>query len=155
DYNAPERFDLSYVGEDNHAHRPVVIHRAVSGSVERFIAILIEHFAGLFPLWLAPEQVRILPVSDHQREAAALITRRYRDAGLRAVLDDSNETLGYRIREAELAKLPYVAVVGQREADAGTVAVRVRGAGNKQEIVGAEEFLARLREQNASRALVP
>jgi len=155
DYNAPERFDLSYVGEDNHAHRPVVIHRAVSGSFERFIAILIEHFAGLFPLWLAPEQVRILPVSDHQREAAALITGRYRDAGLRAVLDDSNETLGYRIREAELAKLPYVAVVGQREADAGTVAVRVRGAGNKQEIVGAEEFLARLREQNASRALVP
>jgi len=155
DYNAPERFELSYVGEDNHAHRPVVIHRAVSGSFERFIAILIEHFAGAFPLWLAPEQVRILPVSDHQRDAAAAITKRYREAGLRAVLDDSNETLSYRIRQAELAKLPYVAVVGQREADGGTVAVRVRGAGNKQELVGVGDFLARLMEQNASRALLP
>jgi threonyl-tRNA synthetase len=155
DYAAPERFDLGYVGEDNHAHRPVVIHRAVSGSFERFIAILIEHFAGAFPVWLAPEQVRVLPVSDHQRDAAAAVTDRLRAAGLRAVLDASNETLSYRIRDAEIMKVPYVAVVGQREADAGTVAVRRRGAGNKQEVVPADAFLARLVEETRSRALAP
>jgi threonyl-tRNA synthetase len=155
DYAAPERFDLSYVGDDNSEHRPVVIHRAVSGSFERFIAILIEHFAGAFPVWLAPEQVRVLPISDHQAETAAGLTARLRDAGLRAAMDDSNETLSYRIRNAELMKTPYVAVVGQREADAGTVAVRVRGAGNKQEIMPVETLIDRLLKEVRSRALVP
>ena len=155
DYAAPERFDLSYVGDDNTDHRPVIIHRAVSGSFERFIAILIEHFAGAFPVWLSPEQVRVLPISDHQAEAAQAVTARLREAGLRAVLDDSNETLSYRIRNAELMKTPYVAVIGQREADAGTVAVRVRGAGSKQEIVTLEEFIARVVQESRSRALVP
>ncbi len=155
DYAAPERFDLIYVGEDNAEHRPVVIHRAVSGSFERFIAILIEHFAGAFPVWLAPEQIRVLPISDHQAEAARGIHARFRAAGLRAVLDDSNETLSYRIRHAELMKVPYVAVVGQREAGAGTVAVRVRGAGNKQEVVAVEAFVDRVKQEVASRALVP
>jgi threonyl-tRNA synthetase len=155
DYAAPERFGLIYVGEDNAEHRPVVIHRAVSGSFERFIAILIEHFAGAFPVWLAPEQVRVLPISDHQAEAASGINARFRAAGLRAVLDDSNETLSYRIRHAELLKVPYVAVVGQREADAGTVAIRVRGAGNKQEIVPVEAFVDRVKDEIATRALVP
>ncbi len=155
DYAAPERFDLSYVGDDNHPHRPVVIHRAVSGSFERFIAILIEHFAGAFPAWLAPEQVRVLPVSDHQLAAATAVTDRLRSAGLRAVLDASNETLSYRIRAAELLKAPYVAVVGQREADAGTVAVRVRGAGNKQEVMPIDHFERRLLDETRTRALVP
>ncbi|HXI20144.1 MAG TPA: threonine--tRNA ligase [Gemmatimonadales bacterium] len=155
DYNAPERFDLTYVGEDNTEHRPVVIHRAVNGSFERFIAILIEHFAGAFPLWLAPEQVRVLPISDAQHEAAALLTRRLRDAGLRATLDAGHQTLNYRIREGELAKVPYMAVVGQREAEAGTVAVRVRGAGTKQEIVPVDQFLARLQSEVTTRALAP
>lgn len=155
DYAAPERFDLSYVGDDNHPHRPVVIHRAVSGSFERFIAILIEHLAGAFPAWLAPEQVRVLPVSDHQLAAATAVTDRFRSAGLRAVLDASNETLSYRIRAAELLKVPYVAVVGQREADAGTVAVRVRGAGNKQEVMATDAFERRLVEETRTRALVP
>jgi threonyl-tRNA synthetase len=155
DYAAAERFDLIYVGEDNTEHRPVVIHRAVSGSFERFIAILIEHFAGAFPVWLAPEQVRVLPISDHQAEVADAVNRRFREAGLRAVLDASNETLSYRIRHAELMKVPYVAVIGQREADAGTVAVRVRGAGNKQEIMPVDALLGRIQEEARSRALVP
>jgi threonyl-tRNA synthetase len=155
DYAAPERFDLTYVGEDNHPHRPVVIHRAISGSFERFLGILIEHFAGAFPLWLAPEQARVLPVSDHQLEAATRVADRLKAAGLRASLDASNETLSYRIRDAELFKLPYVVVVGQREADAGTVALRVRGAGNKQEIMAVAELEGRLVEQAATRALAP
>jgi threonyl-tRNA synthetase len=155
DYAAPERFDMSYVGDDNADHRPVVIHRAVSGSFERFIAILIEHFAGAFPVWLSPEQVRVLPISDHQADEARAVTARMRDAGLRAVLDDSNETLSYRIRNAELVKTPYVAVIGQREADAGTIAVRVRGAGNKQEVMPVEALITRLQEEIRTRALVP
>jgi threonyl-tRNA synthetase len=154
DYAAPERFDLSYTGEDNSEHRPVVIHRAVNGSFERFIAILVEHFAGAFPLWLAPEQVRVLPIGEGQHDAAEQVTRRMRDAGLRAGMD-SRETLNYRIREGELAKVPYLAVIGQREAEAGTVAVRTRGAGNKQEVMPAGEFIARAVEDVARRALVP
>jgi threonyl-tRNA synthetase len=155
DYAAPERFGLIYVGEDNHEHRPVIIHRAVSGSFERFMAILIEHFAGAFPLWLSPEQVRVLPISDAQGDAARKVFQRFREAGIRAGLDDGNQTLNYRIRQGEVEKIPYMAVVGQREADAGTVAVRVRGAGNKQEIVPVEEFLARVSTENRTRALKP
>ncbi|MEO8449038.1 MAG: threonine--tRNA ligase [Gemmatimonadota bacterium] len=155
DYEAPERFDLTYVGEDNTAHRPVVIHRAVSGSFERFMAILIEHFAGAFPVWLAPEQVWVLPIGDAQREAAEKITRRLRSQGIRAKLDASNETLNYRIRHGETMKVPYMLVVGQREAEAGTVAVRVRGAGSKQEIVPLADFAARVTEEIRSRSMVP
>ncbi len=153
DYSNPERFDLKYVGEDNADHRPVIIHRAVCGSFERFMGILIEHFAGVFPLWLSPEQVRVLPISDAQADAARVITLRLRDAGLRAHLDERNDTLNYRIRDAELAKVPYMAIVGQREAEGGTVAVRVRGEGNKQDIVNVEEFSARLTNEVKSRAL--
>ncbi len=155
DYAAPERFDLSYTGEDNHAHRPVVIHRAVNGSFERFIAILIEHFAGAFPLWLSPEQVRVLPISDQQEAAAARVNSQLRDAGIRSTLDAGNQTLNYRIREGEMAKVPYMAVVGAREAEAGTVALRIRGAGNKQEVLPLAEFSARLAEQIRTRALTP
>ena len=155
DFNAPERFDLTYVGEDNHPHRPVVIHRAVSGSFERFIAILIEHFAGAFPVWLAPEQVRVLPISDAQAEAARAVVAELRSAGVRATIDESNETLNYRIRHGEVMKVPYMAVVGQREADSGAVAVRVRGAGNKQTVMPVTEFVAKVVGENKSRALVP
>jgi threonyl-tRNA synthetase len=154
DYAAPERFDLSYVGEDNAEHRPVVIHRAVNGSFERFIAILIEHFAGAFPLWLAPEQVRVLPIGEDQHQAALAVTERLRAAGLRAAMHE-RETLNYRIREGEVARVPYLAVVGAREAEAGTVAVRSRGAGNKQEVLAVEEFVTRLVAQVRERALVP
>ncbi|MHB1862115.1 MAG: threonine--tRNA ligase [Gemmatimonadaceae bacterium] len=153
DYNAPDRFDLEYVGEDNAMHRPVVIHRAVSGSFERFIAILIEHFAGAFPVWLAPEQVRVLPITDEVADVAGQITRRMRDAGIRAHLDDRKETLNYRIRDGEVMKVPYMAVVGKREAEADTVAVRARGEGKKQELMGVEEFIAAVVREARERAL--
>jgi threonyl-tRNA synthetase len=153
DYNAPERFNLLYVGEDNADHTPVVIHRAVSGSLERFIAILVEHFAGAFPVWLAPEQVRVLPISDDVRDVAAQLADRMRAAGLRAMLDDRSETLNYRIREGEVMKVPYMAVVGKREAEAGTVAVRARGAGKKQEVVSVSDFIERVKTEAATRAL--
>ena len=155
DYAAPERFDLHYVGEDNHEHRPVIIHRAVNGSFERFIAILIEHFAGAFPLWLSPEQVRVLPISDQQAEAAARVNETLRTAGIRSTLDAGSQTLNYRIRDGEIGKVPYMAIVGQREAEAGTVAIRVRGAGNKQEIIPVAEFTARLTAAIAARSLTP
>ncbi|HEY0305620.1 MAG TPA: threonine--tRNA ligase, partial [Longimicrobiales bacterium] len=153
DYNAPERFDLWYVGEDNKDHRPVVIHRAIFGSFERFIAILIEHFAGAFPVWLAPEQVRVLPITDEVRDVAAQYVEKLRDAGIRASLDDRTETLNYKIREAETQKVPYMAVVGKREAEAGSVAVRRQGAGQKQEVMALDDFVAKVREQIASKAL--
>jgi len=153
DYNAPERFDLTYIGEDNKEHRPVVIHRAIFGSFERFIAILIEHFAGAFPVWLAPEQVRVLPITDDLLEKAREVVGRLRKAGIRAAVDERNETLNYKIREAETQKVPYMAVIGNREAEAGTVAVRRRGAGKKQEIIGLDEFIARLQEEIESKAL--
>ncbi len=154
DYNAPERFDMEYVGEDNASHRPVVIHRAVSGSFERFLAILIEHFAGAFPVWLAPEQVRVLPISDELAPVAAEVTRRMKDAGIRAHLA-TDESLNYRIRQAEVMKVPYMAVIGKREAEAGTIAVRVRGEGKKQEVVSVESFIERVRGEIATRALTP
>ena len=131
-----------------------MIHRAVSGSFERFIAILIEHFAGAFPLWLAPEQVRVIPIAERLRRARA---RRWwrgsRRQGIRATLDDRNETLNYRIREGEVMKVPYMAVIGQREAEEGTVALRVRGAGKKQEVLTVDAFEARLLEEIRTRAL--
>jgi len=153
DYAAPERFDLLYVGEDNTEHRPVVIHRAVSGSFERFMGILIEHFAGAFPLWLSPEQVRVLPISDAQADAARALHQRLVKAGVRSHLDDRNDTLNYRIRDGEMLKVPYLAVVGQREADAGTVAVRTRGTGTKQNVMKTDDFLNALRERISSRSL--
>jgi len=153
DYNAPERFDLTYTGEDNRPHRPVVIHRAIFGSFERFIAILIEHFAGAFPLWLAPEQVRVLPITDEVNDAARRVLGALEAAGVRASLDDRSQTLGYKIREAETMKVPLMAVIGAREAEAGTVAVRRRGAGKKQDILALDDFIAAVRQEVESRAL--
>lgn len=155
DYAAPERFDLTYVGEDNSEHRPVVIHRAVSGSFERFIAILIEHFAGAFPVWLAPEQVRVIPISDAQAQAARGVVERLTAVGIRAHLDDRGETLNYRIREGEVWKVPYMAVVGQREAESDSLALRVRGAGKKQEVMTVDAFLSRVTGEVRTRALAP
>jgi threonyl-tRNA synthetase len=155
DYSAPERFDLNYVGEDNTPHRAVVIHRAVNGSFERFIAIMIEHFAGAFPMWLAPEQVRVMPISDAQLETARSIAGRLKAAGLRVHLDDRNETLNYRIRDGEVQKIPYMAVVGQREADADSLALRVRGVGIKQEVVKVDDFIARATDEVRRRSIGP
>jgi threonyl-tRNA synthetase len=153
DFVLPERFDLHYVGADNQRHRPVMIHRAIYGTLERFVGGLIEHFAGAFPTWLAPIQVRLLPISDELAPAARQLQEQLRAAGLRAELDDRAETLSYRIRDGELQKIPYLAVIGQREADAGTVAVRRRGAEKKQVVMPVDEFVAQLAEENRERAL--
>lgn len=152
DFNLPERFELEYVGADNRAHRPVMLHRVLVGSMERFVGGLIEHYAGAFPVWLAPEQVRVVPITADVTDAARAVLDRLIDARVRAHLDDRSETLNYRIRDAELMKVPYTAVVGKREAEAGSVALRVRGAGNKQQIVGADEFVARVRRDIEERA---
>ena len=126
DYNAPERFQLKYTGADNAEHRPVVIHRAIFGSFERFIAILIEHYAGAFPLWLAPVQAVVVPISDRHLAYGASVRDRLAAAGLRVELDERQEKIGYKIREAQLQKIPYMLVVGDREAADGTVSVRHR-----------------------------
>jgi len=130
DYNAPERFELKYVGADNTEHRPVVIHRAIFGSFERFIAILIEHYAGAFPLWLAPVQAIVLPISDRHLVYAASVRDQLRAAGLRVDLDERQEKIGYKIREAQLQKVPYMLVVGDRESENGTASVRGRADGD-------------------------
>ena len=155
DFQLPERFRLEYTGEDNRPHQPVMIHRAIYGTLERFVGFLIEHFAGAFPLWLAPEQVRVLPISDAQAPAARALHERLRAAGIRSHLDERNETLNYRIRDGEVQKIPYMAVVGQREADAGSVAVRGRGAGNKQVVLPIADFVAKVQEEVRTRSLTP
>jgi threonyl-tRNA synthetase len=155
DFNLPERFELEYTGADNRPHRPVMIHRAIYGTLERFTGNLIEHFAGAFPVWLAPEQVRVIPISDAQAGAARELAARLKAAGLRVQVDDRTETLNYRIREGELQKVPYMAVIGQREAESDSLALRVRGAGKKQEVLAVEAFLSRIGEEVRSRALTP
>lgn len=153
DFNLPERFELEYIGADNRPHRPVMIHRTLLGSMERFIGGLIEHYAGAFPVWLAPEQVRVLPITDDVRDQAAELVAELKRAGLRAAIDDRAETLGYRIRDAETDKVPFMAVIGTREAEAGTVAVRRRGAGKKQDLLGKQEFIALVNQEAESRTL--
>jgi threonyl-tRNA synthetase len=130
DFHNPSRFGLEYIGEDGKAHAPVMLHRALLGSLERFFGVLIEHYAGAFPLWLAPTQAVVVPVTERQQEYARAVTEQLAAAGVRAALDDRNEKLGYRIREAQLHKVPYMLVVGDKEAAAGTVAVRHRQAGD-------------------------
>src|SRR5206468_3670396 len=133
DYAQPENFDLKYIGADNTEHRPVVIHRAIFGSMERFIAILIEHYAGAFPLWLAPVQAIVLPISDRHQAYAASVRDQLRAAGLRVELDERQEKIGYKIREAQLQKVPYMLVVGDRESSEGTISVRTRSGGDQGE----------------------
>lgn len=130
DYVMPERFALEYAGSDNQKHRPVVIHRAPFGSLERFIAILIEHFAGAFPTWLAPVQAAILPITDAQLDYANKVKELLAAQDVRCVLDERNEKIGHKIREAELQKIPYMLVVGAKEAENNAVAVRKRRAGD-------------------------
>jgi threonyl-tRNA synthetase len=130
DYQIPQRFDLKYIGADNAEHRPVVIHRAIFGSFERFIAMLIEHYAGAFPLWLAPIQVVVLPIADRHVEYARKTLQHLAGAGFRAEVDERQEKIGYKIREAQLQKVPYMLVVGDKEAADGTVAVRSRTGGD-------------------------
>ena len=148
DYSMPERFELTYTGADNAEHRPVMIHRALLGSFERFIGILIEHYAGEFPLWLAPVQAIVLPISDRHTAYAAEVLAALRAAGLRAELDDRSESVGRKIREAELRKLPVMLVVGDREAEARAVALRRHGEGDVGTL-GIDEAVARLVAEGA------
>jgi threonyl-tRNA synthetase len=131
DYQIPQRFSLKYIGADNAEHQPIVIHRAIFGSFERFIAILIEHFAGAFPLWLAPVQAIVLPIADRHLEYGRSVLASLKAAGLRVDLDERQEKIGYKIREAQLQKIPYMLVVGDREAAEGTVSVRTRTGGDQ------------------------
>jgi threonyl-tRNA synthetase len=154
DYSMPERFELQYTGADNAEHRPVMIHRALLGSFERFIGIMLEHYAGELPLWLAPVQAIVLPVSDRFNDYAAQVRDQLLGAGVRVELDERNESVGRKIREAELRKLPYMLVVGEREQGEGTVSVRERrGAEAGSETV--QEFTKRLRGQLYSPPLKP
>ena len=153
DFQLPERFELEYTGPDNKPHRPVMIHRAIFGTLERFTGNLIEHFAGAFPVWLAPVQVVVIPISDDQAEVARRFGHELRAKGIRVEVDDRSQTLNFRIREAETQKVPYMAVIGGREAAEGTVAVRVRGAGRKQEVLDRAALVERILDQVRTRTL--
>jgi threonyl-tRNA synthetase len=154
DYSMPERFELSYTGADNHDHRPVMIHRAAFGSYERFIGIMLEHYAGELPLWLTPVQAIVLPVSDRFNEYGAKVREQLLGDGMRAELDDRSESVGRKIREAELRKVPYMLVVGDREETDGTVAVREHRAGDAGSST-VEELSERLQGELYSPALKP
>ncbi|MBT9282287.1 MAG: threonine--tRNA ligase [Hydrogenibacillus schlegelii] len=150
DFVLPERFDLTYVGEDGASHRPVVIHRGVVGTMERFVAYLLEKTKGALPVWLSPEQAVVLPVSDRFREAAEAVVRALQAAGVRVRFDARAESLNYRIRDAQVKKIPYTLVVGEREAESGTVAVRRRGE-KAAETMSVEAFIALVKDDVAHR----
>ncbi len=151
DFQMPERFDLDYIGSDGEKHRPVMIHRVVLGSIERFIGVITEHFAGAFPTWLAPVQVKVLPISEKHVEYANALAEKLNAENIRAEVDDRNEKIGYKIREAQLQKIPYMFVVGDKEAEAGAVAVRSRKEGDKG-TMAFSEVCALLKEEIATRA---
>ena len=146
DYNLPERFDLEYVGEDNQKHRPVMIHRAPFGSMERFIAVLIEHTAGHFPLWLIPDQVVVLPISEKFNDYAQQVAATLNAQDVRTIVDDRNEKIGRKIRDNELKHIPYMLVVGEKEAADNTVNVRKQGT-QQQETMKIEDFAKKIQEE--------
>ena len=150
DFQLPQRFEMEYVGEDGLKHRPIMVHRVVFGSIERFIGILIEHYAGKFPVWLAPVQVKILPITEKQQAYAAELLAKMKAAGIRAELDSRNEKIGYKIREAQMEKVPYMLVIGEKEASEGLVAVRRRDKGDLG-AVSAEEFIAEVCKEIAEK----
>ncbi len=152
DYNLPVRFDLSYIGADNQPHRPVMIHRAPFGSMERFCGVLIEHFGGDFPAWLAPEQVRLVTISDKLNDYAHTVLARLKGEGLRVSLDEHSDKLGAKIRRAELDKVPYTLVIGQKEAEAASVSVRSRARGDEG-VMTVDAYVAKLKTEVTTRAL--
>ena len=146
DFALPERFELEYVGEDGEKHRPVVIHRAILGSSDRFISFLLEETKGVLPLWLAPVQVEVMPLTDKQRDYAVKVTEDLRKSGIRVELDDRQEKIGYKIREAQLSKIPYMLILGDKEVGSNQVGVRARGEGD----IGAmdeDKFIEKLNEE--------
>ena len=151
DFQLPLRFELDYIGADGEKHRPIMIHRVAFGSIERFIGILIEHFAGAFPLWLAPEQVRVLAISDKHLGYANEVLQKLKAVGIRATIDTRSEKIGYKIREAQLKKIPYMLILGDKESESGTVAVRSRKDGDLG-AVAVDEFIKKVVEENDTKA---
>ena len=154
DFSQPERFDLHYADDSGGRMRPVVIHRAILGSVERFFALLTEHTAGAFPVWSAPTQASVIPISDSHAEHAAGVARRLREAGFRVELDERREKVGYKIRQAELRRIPFMVVIGDREQETGHLSLRTRGT-KGQRTVALDEFLKELSELVRSRSVTP
>lgn len=152
DFQMPQRFELEYVGEDGQKHRPIMIHRAIFGSIERFIGILIEHYAGKFPVWLAPMQVKILPITDRAIDYAEKVEKNLKDAGIRCEIDKRNEKIGYKIREAKMEKVPYILVVGDKETEDETVNVNKRGVEEK-ETMPLERFVKKIVKENAEKVI--
>ena len=150
DFQLPQRFEMEYVGEDGEKHRPIMVHRVIYGSIERFIGILIEHYAGKFPVWLSPVQAKILPITEKQNEYAKKVAAALEEKGVRVSVDDRNEKIGYKIREAQMDKVPYMLVVGEKEAESGTVAVRRRDKGDTG-AVSVEEFTAAITKEIADK----
>ena len=146
DFNLPERFEMSFVGTDNSEHQPIMIHRALMGSLERFIGVLIEHYAGVFPLWFAPVQARILNITDDQADYGRKVYDQLRKAGVRIEKDLRNEKLNYKIREAQLAKIPYMLIIGDKEMEDGTVTVRLRDGKNLPAMT-IDEFATKVRKE--------
>ena len=152
DFQMPERFDLTYIGEDGEKHRPVMLHRVIFGSIERFIGIITEHFAGAFPLWLSPVQVSILPISDNQKEYATKIKNELEKLDIRVELDDRQEKIGYNIREAQLQKVPYMLILGEKEVLTNTVGVRVRKQGDIGQM-SLDDFITRVKKEIEDKAI--
>ncbi len=150
DFNLPERFDMTFVGEDGREHRPFMIHRALLGSIERFFGVLVEHYAGAFPVWLAPEQVRIIPIADRHLDYARQVEAKLRAAHLRVEVDSSSSRMNAKIREAQMEKVPFMLILGDREVEEGTVSVRLR-SGEKWNALPLDEFIARVQEMVANR----
>ncbi len=153
DFNLPERFDMTYVGEDGLEHRPYMVHRALLGSLERFFGILVEHYAGAFPVWLAPEQARLIPIADRHLDYAREVEDKLRQVHIRVSTDTSSSRMNAKIREAQLQKIPYLLVVGDKEAEAGTVAVRLRGKNRQLGVLPVEEFIAHVAQAVEEREL--
>jgi len=145
DFNLPERFDVTYIDEKGKKQRPIMLHRALLGSLERFLSLLIEHYAGSFPLWLAPVQCKILPISDKVNKYADKVIQALREKSIRVEIDNNKETLGKKIRAAEMQKIPYIVVVGEKEAKEGKVTLRIHGS-KQQEVLKLEDFVKKTME---------
>jgi threonyl-tRNA synthetase len=154
DFTLPKRFDLSYVASDGRARQPVMLHRALLGSMERFLGVLVEHYAGAFPIWLAPVQAIVIPISERHREYARQVVRRLEQANLRVGIDDRNEKMGYKIREAQTQKVPFMLVVGDKETQSGKVSVRNRFSGDEGS-QSLESFLEKIEGLVKSRSSRP
>ena len=152
DFNLPERFDINYVGEDGNKHRAIMVHRAILGSLERFVGGLVEHYAGAFPVWLAPTQVAIIPISERHQEKAREIEKKLRELTFRVKVDDRSETINYRIRDAQQEQIPYMVVIGDKEVAADSVAIRHRRKGDLG-VMPIGQFVDKIKDEVAGRLM--